>query len=104
MLGLWHGRGRRFDPDQVHQILSMPAVYILQSQSSDRFYIGSAADAEIRLAEHQRGQTRSTRGRGPWIMVYQEEFDTIVEARRRDRQLKSWKSHRTIQMLVDSMH
>jgi putative endonuclease len=82
----------------------MPAVYILKSQSSGRFYVGSAADAEVRLAEHQRGQTRSTRGRGPWIMVYQEELDTIAEARHRERQLKSWKSHRTIQSLVDLKH
>jgi putative endonuclease len=80
----------------------MPAVYILQSESNNRFYIGSATDAEVRLAEHQRGHTRSTRGRGPWILVYREEFDTIVEARRRERQLKSWKSHRSIQQLVDS--
>jgi len=94
--------GRRFDPDQVHQTLGMPAVYILKSQSSERFYIGSAADAEVRLAEHQRGQTQSTRGRGPWILVYREEFDTVVEARRRERQLKSWKSHRSIQELIDS--
>jgi predicted GIY-YIG superfamily endonuclease len=34
-------------------------------------------------------------------MVYREEFDTIVKARHRERQLKSWKSHRTIQMLID---
>jgi putative endonuclease len=82
----------------------MPAVYILQSQSNKRFYFGSAMDAEIRLVEHQRGQTRSTRGRGPWIMVYQEAFNTIVEAHHRERQLKSWKSHRMIQTLVDSKH
>jgi putative endonuclease len=80
----------------------MPAVYILESQSNKRFYIGSAADAENRLTEHQRGQTRSTRGRGPWVMVYREEFTSIVEARRRERQLKSWKSHRAIQTLIDS--
>ena len=80
----------------------MPAVYILESQTNKRFYIGSAVDTEIRLAEHQRGQTRSTRGKGPWVMVYREEFDTIVEARRRERQLKGWKSHRSIQILIDS--
>jgi putative endonuclease len=79
----------------------MPSVYILESQSSKRFYIGSANDVEIRLAAHQRGQTPSTRGRGPWVPVYREEFDTIAEARRRERQLKSWKSHRSIQQLID---
>jgi putative endonuclease len=79
----------------------MAVAYILQSQSSQRFYIGSGADALVRLAEHQRGQTPSTRGRGPWVLVYREEFATIAEARRRERQLKSWKSHRSIQELID---
>ena len=98
----WHGRGRRFDPDQVHQFLDMLAVYILESQTNKRFYIGSAVDTEIRLAEHERGQTKSTRGRGPWVPVYREAFDTIVEARRRELQLNSWKPHRAIQNLIDS--
>ena len=98
----WHGRGRRFDPDQVHQILEMPAVYVLRSQSTNRFYIGCADDPVTRLAEHQRGQTISTRGRGPWTLVYQETFATLSEARQRERQLKAWKSHRSIQELIDS--
>jgi len=71
----------------------MPVVYILQSERTQEFYIGSGANALARLAEHQRGQTVSTRGRGPWVLVYQEQFDTLSEARRRERQLKSWKSH-----------
>ena len=52
---------------------------------------------EVRLAEHQRGQTHLNPLRGPWTLVYQEQFDTLAEARRRERQLKSWKSHRSIQ-------
>ena len=80
----------------------MPDVYILQSESSKKFYIGCADDLVRRLSEHQRGQTRSTRGRGPWILVYQEHFDGLPEARRRERQLKSWKSHRSLQELIDS--
>jgi len=80
----------------------MPSVYILQSESTQKFYIGCAADVPTRLAEHQRGQTPSTRGRGPWILVYEEHFDTLAAARARERQLKSWKSHRSIQELVDA--
>ncbi len=93
--------GCRFDSVKAHHSFVMPSVYILESQSSKRFYIGSANDVEIRLAAHQRGQTPSTRGRGPWVPVYREEFDTIAEARQRERQLKSWKSHRSIQQLID---
>jgi putative endonuclease len=80
----------------------MSAVYILQSESGNRFYIGCAEQPELRLKEHNRGQTISTRGRGPWALVYQERFDALAEARRRERQLKSWKSHRSIQQLIDA--
>jgi putative endonuclease len=65
-----------------------------------KFYIGCANDVEARLVEHQRGQTPSTRGRGPWTLVFQEDFETVPEARRRERQLKSWKSHASIQKLI----
>ena len=78
----------------------MPSVYILQSERTQRFYIGCATNVAARLAEHQRGQTTSTRGRGPWVLVYQEQFDTLFEARRRERELKSWKSHRSIEELI----
>jgi len=47
----------------------MSAVYVLQSERSKRFYIGCAEQPEVRLVEHQRGQTVSTRGRGPWTLV-----------------------------------
>ena len=79
----------------------MPAVYILQSITSTKFYIGSAADdIPDRLAGHQRGQNPYTRSRGPWVLVYHEEYATRSEARRREMQLKSWKSHRSIQELI----
>ncbi len=80
----------------------MPAVYVLQSETSKRFYIGCAEQPEARLLEHNRGQTISTRGRGPWILVYQEPFDSLAQARLRERQLKSWKSHRSIQEMIDA--
>ncbi len=80
----------------------MPFVYILQSDTTGRFYIGCAEDPQARLVEHNRGQTISTRGRGPWRLAYQENFETLPEARRRESLLKSWKSHRSIQELIDS--
>jgi putative endonuclease len=82
----------------------MPSVYIVQSERSQRFYIGCAEQPERRVSEHNRGQTVSTRGRGPWALVYQEQFDSLAEARRRERQLKSWKSHRSIQELISGLN
>src|SRR5260370_957760 len=73
----------------------MPAIYILQSESTGEFYIGSCVDFPERLRHHQSGHTPSTRGRGPWKLAYREDFDTLSAARQRERQIKSWKSHRS---------
>jgi len=80
----------------------MPFVHVLESQASKRFYIGSVMNPKARFVEHQRGQSRSTRGGGPWMLANLKEFGTIAEARRRELQLKSWKSHRSIQIFIDS--
>ena len=78
----------------------MGALYILRSESSGRFYVGSTDDMERRLSEHQRGQTPSTRGRGPWKLVYTEKFATLLEARRRELEIKRWKSARLVKALI----
>jgi len=78
----------------------MPSLYILRSQSTGKFYVGAAVDLLVRVAEHQRGQSPYTRSRGPWDLVYQESFVTLSEARKRERQIKSWKSHRSIEELI----
>ena len=80
----------------------MAFLYILQSDSTGQYYIGSTTDLKRRLHEHLRGQTPSTRGRGPWRLVYQEEFPTLSAARKRERQIKSWKSHRSVSDLIGS--
>jgi putative endonuclease len=78
----------------------MAFVYILRSQSSSRFYVGSTNDLERRLSEHDRSHSPATRGRGPWILVYREEWPTLLAARRREREIKKWKSSKEIRRLV----
>jgi len=75
-------------------------LYILQSEISGKFYVGSTDDLDRRVSEHARGHTPSTRGRGPWRLVYKEEFATLLEARRRELEIKRWKSSRMIRALV----
>ena len=69
----------------------MAFVYILQSDTTKRFYVGSTDDLARRISEHLRGHAPSTRGRGPWRLVYQEGFETLLDARRREFEIKSWK-------------
>ena len=64
-------------------------VYVLRSLKNKRLYTGSTNDLQRRLAEHQRGKTRYTRHAGPFELVYIEELQTRLEARQRERALKS---------------
>ena len=48
-------------------------LYILQSQETNKYYIGSTTDLERRLVDHKRGNTRTTRIHKPWFLVYKEE-------------------------------
>jgi putative endonuclease len=76
-------------------------LYILQSESSGRFYVGSTDDLDRRLSEHLRGHTPSTRGRGPWKLAYTESFETLLQARRRELEIKRLKSSRMIRALIN---
>jgi putative endonuclease len=80
----------------------MALVYILRSEASARFYIGSTDDLERRMSEHLRGHSPATRGRGPWKLVYTEQFESLLEARRRELEIESWKSAKMIQGLIRS--
>ena len=77
-------------------------VYILQSLMVDRFYIGYSERPERRLIDHNSGKVKSTRNFRPWIKIYQEEFETELQAIRRERYIKSMKSKKFIRELVDT--
>jgi len=64
-------------------------VYILRSLTSGRFYTGFTADLKDRLKRHNENRERATRKRGPWELVYYEEYDTRSEAIKREYFLKS---------------
>jgi putative endonuclease len=78
----------------------MPFTYVLQSLTTRHYYTGAAANLEIRLAQHNSDQTRSTKFRGPWVVVHREEFATIAEALRRERFLKSGKGRDFLRQIL----
>ena len=67
-------------------------VYVLRSEPTGRYYIGCTGGLENRVTQHNAGVTRSTKNFRPWQLIYQEEFETLSSARRRESELKSWKS------------
>jgi putative endonuclease len=64
-------------------------IYVLRSTKNGRLYTGSTNDLERRLGEHQRGHSKYTKHAGPFELVYREEYDTQLEARRRELYLKT---------------
>ena len=84
------------------KIIPVYYLYILQSESTGRFYIGQTQDVSERLAYHNANYSKSLKNRGPWRLVYTEQYKTRSQAMRRERQLKSWKDHRMIAKLLSA--
>ena len=75
-------------------------TYILQSESTGRFYIGHTENLTKRIFEHNNNRTISIKNRGPWKLVYFEEYATRAEAAQREREIKRMKSRAWIEQLV----
>jgi len=75
-------------------------TYILQNSLTRRFYIGSTNNLLRRSEEHNRGQTKSTRQKGNWILIYKEEYKTNIEAKKREKVIKSYKGGNAFKKLI----
>lgn len=64
-------------------------VYVLYSYNFDRYYVGMTKSLDKRLAEHNKGEMKSTKAFVPWIIVHNEIFETRLLARQREKYLKS---------------
>ncbi|MBI3405479.1 MAG: GIY-YIG nuclease family protein [Acidobacteria bacterium] len=77
-------------------------VYVLRSQTNGKLYTGQAKFPVQRLGQHNQGVSKSTRGRGPWEIVYQENYATRLEAIRRERYLKSGKGREELKRILET--
>ncbi|MDJ0765771.1 MAG: GIY-YIG nuclease family protein [Myxococcota bacterium] len=65
-------------------------VYILKSRvTPSKYYVGITDDIEVRLEEHNSGQTFSTRDNRPWKMDVYFWFDNPLAAARFEKYLKT---------------
>ena len=78
-------------------------VYILESEEDGRRYIGSTNNIDRRVAHHNAGYVRSTKSRIPFKLVYKEEFKSEVEARERERYLKTHKGYNELMKIFRSV-
>ncbi len=75
-------------------------VYILKSTKINRTYVGYSNDWERRLTEHNSGQSRATKNRGPFEIFLIEKFETAAEAKRKELWWKSGAGRRKLKSLL----
>ena len=67
----------------------MITVYAIKSINRNYIYVGMSQDIQSRIARHNNGYERTTRAYRPFILIYKEEFPTRLEARKKEKYLKS---------------
>jgi putative endonuclease len=67
----------------------MNYVYAIKSLERVYIYVGMTNNVERRINEHTKGQNRSTKAYKPFNLIYIEELNTRIEARQREKYLKS---------------
>lgn len=67
-------------------------TYIIESEGAKKWYYRHSSDPDRRLQEHNLGQNKSTKGRGPWRLIFIRGFDAKVEANRFELELKKLKN------------
>jgi putative endonuclease len=75
-------------------------VYILYSEKTNKYYVGSCEDVYVRLQRHNAGSTTSTKSGRPWIVQYTEELENKTQALIREKYIKSMKSRIYIESLI----
>ncbi|HLC89665.1 MAG TPA: GIY-YIG nuclease family protein [Patescibacteria group bacterium] len=76
-------------------------VYIIKNQHG-ALYIGQTGNIYNRLTSHNEGKVFSTKNRGPWYLIYSEEFNSRSEAMKREKFLKKQKGGDVLKRIVEN--
>lgn len=71
-------------------------VYVLRSEKDGRYYTGLTEDLRKRFTEHAKQVVESTKGRGPFEIIYYEACQDRLDAARREIYLKTGMGKRYI--------
>jgi len=64
-------------------------VYVIRSISRNYLYVGLSSDYEKRVHQHNAGYERTTKPYRPFEIILVEQFPTRLDARKREKYLKS---------------
>ena len=75
-------------------------VYILQC-ADQSLYVGCTNDLDRRIKQHNNSKwgAHYTKIRRPVVLIHSEEFKTLVEARRRENEIKGWRREKKLTLI-----
>ena len=77
-------------------------VYILYSQSKNKYYVGQTNDLERRLLQHNSSQVTSTKFGAPWDLKYFFQLEERAASVQLEKKIKKRGAKRYLQdMLID---
>jgi len=77
-------------------------TYVLKSINYKKSYVGITDDLERRLCEHNSGRYIYTKRYLPWELIYKEDYKSRIEARKREKYLKSSSGRRFLKKLFNN--
>ncbi len=75
------------------------SVYVLSDESGS-FYKGMTNNIVRRMKEHNRGKTQTTRKMSKLKLIYLEKYESLKEAREREKYLKTAAGRRFIKKIL----
>jgi putative endonuclease len=75
-------------------------LYILKSQTADKYYTGISHNPELRLQYHNTLEKGFTSRYRPWEIKFKKEFADKLIAAAAEKKIKSWKSSVMIEKLI----
>ena len=78
-------------------------VYIIYPAIWDKYYIGSCANLDVRIQQHNSGKNISTRHGVPWVLKYTEVCEVRSNAMKREVEIKKKKSRKYIEWLISTI-
>jgi putative endonuclease len=75
-------------------------LYILKSQSADKYYTGISQNPQVRLEYHNTIEKGFTSRYRPWKIMFVKEYSSKEKALLIEKKIKSWKSKKMIEKIL----
>ncbi len=76
-------------------------LYVLKSETIDKYYTGVSTNPENRLVYHNTKEKGFTSRYRPWEIVFKQEFESKELTLAAERKIKKWKSRLMIEKIFN---